>query len=233
MNTHSVFGTGTRSIKSATLATLCAGALALTACGGGGSGSGMPTFCKKVVALGHTLNAAQNLPAYKDLSKGETKTLISQAHDVAKVAPKEIKDAATAMSDQIQLAAADGSEDDVKLQSAGDALDTYTSDHCTETGEVKTVSAVTASTSTTASHSVSSYGDTSGTSYGDDNGSLGDTSDTSFNDDSGSCTTDDTGYCATDDESSTVAPDDSGSCIRDSAGNCDPSNGFDQINQVP
>lgn len=163
MNTHSVFGTGTRSIKSATLATLCAGALALTACGGGGSGSGMSTFCERVVTLGHTVTAAQNLPDYKDLSKGETKTLISEAHGVAKAAPAEIKDAATALSNQIEMAAADGSEDDVKLQSAGDAIDSYAGDHCTEAG----------------------------------------------------------------------APDDSSSCIRDSAGNCDPSNGFDQINQVP
>lgn len=201
MNTHSVFGTGTRSIKSATLATLCAGALALTACGGGGSGSGMSTFCERVVTLGHTVTAAQNLPNYKDLSKGETKTLISQAHGVAKAAPAEIKDAATALSNQIEMAAADGSEDDVKLQSAGDAIDSYAGDHCTEAGGVKTVSAVTATTSTTVSDSGSSYGDTSDTSYGND--------------------------------SSTVAPDDSSSCIRDSAGNCDPSNGFDQINQVP
>ena len=201
MNTHSVFGTGTRSIKSATLATLCAGALALTACGGGGSGSGMSTFCKRVVTLRHTVTAAQNLPDYKDLSKGETKTLISQARGVAKAAPAEIKDAATALSNQIEMAAADGSEDDVKLQSAGDAIDSYAGDHCKEAGGMKTVSAVTATTSTTVADTGSSYGDTSDTSYGDD--------------------------------SSTVAPDDSSSCIRDSAGNCDPSNGFDQINQVP
>jgi hypothetical protein len=215
MNTHSVVGT--RSIKSASLATLCAGALALTACGGGGSGAGMSTFCERVVTLGHTVTAAQNLPDYTDLSKGETKTLISQAQGVAKAAPAEIKDAATALSNQIEMAAADGSEDDVKLQSAGDAIDSYAGDHCTEAGGVKTVSAVTATTSTTVADSGSSWSDTSDTSYGDDTGSsYGDTSDTSYGDDS-----------------STVAPDDSSSCIRDSAGNCDPSNGFDQINQVP
>ena len=217
MNTHSVFGTGTRSIKSATLATLCAGALALTACGGGGSGSGMSTFCERVVTLRHTVTVAQNLPDYKDLSTSQTKTLISQAHGVAKAAPAEIKDAATALSNQIEMAAADGSEDDVKLQSAGDAIDSYAGDHCTEAGGVKTASAVTATTSTTVANTGSSYGATSDTSYGDDSGSsYGATSDTSSGDDS-----------------STVAPDDSSSCIRDSAGNCDPSNGFDQINQVP
>ena len=225
MNTHSVFGTGTRSIKSATLATLCAGALALTACGGGGSGSGMSAFCKRVVTLRQTVTAAQNLPDYKDLSTSQTKTLISQAHGVAKAAPAEIKDAATALSNQIEMAAADGSEDDVKLESAGDAIDGYVGDHCTDAGGVKTASAVAATTSTTVANSGSSYGDTSDTSYGDDSGSsYGDTSDTSYGDDSGSSYGND---------SSTVAPDDSSSCIRDSAGNCDPSNGFDQINQVP
>jgi len=233
MNTHSVFGTGTRSIKSATLATLCAGALALTACGGGGSGSGMSTFCERVVTLRHTVTVAQNLPDYKDLSTSQTKTLISQAHGVAKAAPAEIKDAATALSNQIEMAAADGSEDDVKLQSAGDAIDSYAGDHCTEAGGVKTASAVTATTSTTVANTGSSYGATSDTSYGDDSGSsYGATSDTSYGDDSGSSygATSDT---SSGDDSSTVAPDDSSSCIRDSAGNCDPSNGFDQINQVP
>jgi hypothetical protein len=171
----------------------------------------MATFCKRVVTLGHTIKGANNLPAYKDLSKSQVKSLLSQVHAVASSAPTDIKDAATAMSEQIDLMAADGSEDDVKLQSAGDAIDSYSNDHCTTSGGVKTVAA-TAATSTTTTNAGSCTTDLTGSCTSDTSGS-------SVTTNAGSCTTDLTGSCTSDTSGSSVTTN-AGSCTTDLTGSC-------------
>jgi hypothetical protein len=219
MNFRRVFTNGRRSITAASLATLCAGALAVSACGGGGS-SGIATFCKDADALGNSLKAINSLPAYQDMSKSQAKALVSQVHGVAKSAPKDITIAATAMSAQIDLAIADGSEDDTKLASAAAAVQSYATDHCTSSGEVKAAAAVV----TTATTGSTPIGD-SGSSVTDNSGSDG-TQNTA------TCVTDDTGFCATGDTSSSGSSDNSQTCITEITGNCDPTNGFARLNPL-